>query len=309
MAPLLKMAASRRSSKPTEGEISIAKGNETRTLLVRIGSELSENEITGYVVTFDDVSQLLAAQRKAAWADVARRIAHEIKNPLTPIQLSAERLKRKYINQIGEDTEIFENCTDTIIRHVEDIGRMVDEFSNFARLPAPKMRTENLTDLCRQVMFLYRNSQPNIEFDADLPAEPLPIVCDGHQISQALTNLFKNAVEAIEGRDDSLPTGRIELTLTEESDRVSIILTDNGKGLPKENREQLTDPYFTTRRSGTGLGLAIVRKIMEDHGGSIELGDGDSEGTKARLILSRHLVASETEEESSQIDSQVSHGA
>ena len=189
--------------------------------------------------TFDDVSQLLAAQRKAAWADVARRIAHEIKNPLTPIQLSAERLRRKYINEIGSDTEVFETCTDTIIRHVEDIGRMVDEFSNFARLPVPQMRAEDLNDLCRQVLFLYRTGQPHIDFEADLPPEAYSLVCDGRQFSQALTNLFKNAVESIEGRNGSAEKGCITLSSSYEEDFVDVIVTDNGLGLPKENREQL----------------------------------------------------------------------
>ena len=296
LAPLIDSAARSRSRKPTEGEIRITRNNETHTLLVRIGSEWSEGKITGFVITFDDISQLLAAQRKAAWADVARRIAHEIKNPLTPIQLSAERLRRKYINDIGGDTEVFETCTDTIIRHVEDIGRMVDEFSNFARLPAPQMRAEDLNDLCRQVLFLYRNGQPHINFEADLPPEAFCLVCDGRQFSQALTNLFKNAVESIEGRDDSAEKGRITLSSLYENDFVDVIVTDNGLGLPRENREQLTDPYFTTRKSGTGLGLAIVRKIMEDHGGGVDLCDSPGGGAVARLRMSRHMAASQAED-------------
>ena len=296
LAPLIDSAARSRSRKPTEGEIRITRNNEAHTLLVRIGSEWSEGKITGFVITFDDVSQLLAAQRKAAWADVARRIAHEIKNPLTPIQLSAERLRRKYINEIGSDTEVFETCTDTIIRHVEDIGRMVDEFSNFARLPVPQMRAEDLNDLCRQVLFLYRNGQPHIDFEADLSPEAYSLVCDGRQFSQALTNLFKNAVESIEGRNGSAEKGCITLSSSYEEDFVDVIVTDNGLGLPKENREQLTDPYFTTRKSGTGLGLAIVRKIMEDHGGGVDLRDGPGGGAVARLRMSRHMAASQAED-------------
>ena len=296
LAPLIDRAATSRSRKPTEGEIRINRDNETHTLLVRIGSEWSEGRITGFVITFDDVSQLLAAQRKAAWADVARRIAHEIKNPLTPIQLSAERLRRKYINEIGSDKEVFETCTDTIIRHVEDIGRMVDEFSNFARLPVPQMRSEDLNDLCRQVLFLYRNGQPHIEGEADLPSDSFDLVCDGRQFSQALTNLFKNAVESIEGRDNAVEKGRIILSSAYDDDFVDVIVTDNGLGLPRENREQLTDPYFTTRKSGTGLGLAIVRKIMEDHGGGVELHDGPDGGAVARLRMSRHMAAVQVED-------------
>jgi two-component system nitrogen regulation sensor histidine kinase NtrY len=308
MAPLLKIAGRNRSSRSTEGEIHIQKGNETHTLLVRIGTEISGAEITGFVVTFDDVSQLLAAQRKAAWADVARRIAHEIKNPLTPIQLSAERLKRKYINEVKTDPQIFENCTDTIIRHVEDIGRMVDEFSNFARLPAPKMREEDVTDICRQVAFLYRNAQPNIEFIVELPAEPFLAVCDGRQFNQALTNLFKNAVEAIEGGGDGDGSGKIRLSMDFNDDFLFVLVEDSGRGLPKENREQLTDPYFTTRKSGTGLGLAIVRKIMEDHGGRIELKDGNLGGAMARLIMSRRLKGTGPESDAGIEDSKATHG-
>ncbi len=292
MAPLLRSAAQSRSYKDIEGEIRIQKRNETHTFLVRIGTEWANEIITGFVVTFDDVSQLLAAQRKAAWADVARRIAHEIKNPLTPIQLSAERLKRKYIKEIESDPEIFENCTDTIIRHVEDIGRMVDEFSSFARLPTPSMKKEDLTDICRQTIFLFRNSQPNIEFETVLPTESVEIVCDRRQFGQALTNLLKNAVEAIEGRDNSTEIGKVKLSMAFDDEHISVMVDDNGRGLPHENREQLTDPYFTTRSSGTGLGLAIVRKIMEDHEGRIELGDGALGGANARLMLSRKLTES-----------------
>ena len=289
MAPLLESSTQSHSHKGTEGEIRIQKSNETHTLLVRIGTERAGGEVTGFVVTFDDVSQLLAAQRKAAWADVARRIAHEIKNPLTPIQLSAERLKRKYIKEIESDPEIFENCTDTIIRHVEDIGRMVDEFSSFARLPTPTMKLEDLTDICRQALFLFRNSQPNIEFETLLPLEAVKVVCDGRQFSQALTNLLKNAVEAIESRTNSSEIGKVQLSMAIDNEEISVMVDDNGNGLPRANREQLTDPYFTTRDSGTGLGLAIVRKIMEDHNGRVELLDSVRGGANARLILSRKL--------------------
>ena len=296
LAPLIQTASNSHPGKLTEGEIRITRDSETHTLLVRIGAEWSGESIDGFVITFDDVSQLLAAQRKAAWADVARRIAHEIKNPLTPIQLSAERLRRKYINEIGEDKEIFKTCTDTIIRHVEDIGRMVDEFSNFARLPTPKMRIEDLTDLCRQVLFLYRNGQPNIQFEEIFPNEKIEAICDGRQLSQAVTNLLKNAVESIESRQSQEQSARIVLSLECDVDYFTISIDDNGPGLPRENREQLTDPYFTTRKSGTGLGLAIVRKIMEDHQGSVELKDSKMGGAVARLLLSRHIRVIEANE-------------
>ncbi|MBO88422.1 MAG: two-component sensor histidine kinase [Rickettsiales bacterium] len=309
MATLLESSTQSHSYKGTEGEIRIQKSNETHTLLVRIGTEWASGEVTGFVVTFDDVSQLLAAQRKAAWADVARRIAHEIKNPLTPIQLSAERLKRKYIKEIESDPEIFENCTDTIIRHVEDIGRMVDEFSSFARLPTPTMKLEDLTDICRQTLFLYRNSQPNIEFETLLPLEAVEVVCDGRQFSQALTNLLKNAVEAIESRTNSSEIGKVQLSMAIDNEEISVTVDDNGRGLPRANREQLTDPYFTTRDSGTGLGLAIVRKIMEDHDGRVELFDSVRGGANARLILSRKLnLSNEDMVVSSSLDGEKTNG-
>jgi two-component system nitrogen regulation sensor histidine kinase NtrY len=217
-------------------------------------------------------------------------------------------LRRKYINEIGSDTEVFINCTDTIIRHVEDIGRMVDEFSNFARLPAPKMQSEDLSDLSRQVAFLYRNAQPNIEFENEIPSEPIEVVCDGRQFSQALTNLYKNAVESIESRDMPEEKGKIILSLSVDDDLVSVTVEDNGRGLPKENREQLTDPYFTTRKSGTGLGLAIVRKIMEDHNGRVELRDGNIGGAMARLRLSKRLNASENADDKTPADLTEIHG-
>jgi two-component system nitrogen regulation sensor histidine kinase NtrY len=274
-----------------------------RTLLVRITAEHSSPHVAapgladsrGFVITFDDISQLVTAQRKAAWADVARRIAHEIKNPLTPIQLSAERLKRKYLKEIQSDPETFETCTDTIVRQVGDIGRMVDEFSAFARMPGPVMRDENLTELCRQALFLQREAHPRIEFTFDAPSQPVLVRCDGRQLSQALTNLLLNAIDAIEGRwhesgaDDP---GSVRLTLAFAESQVTIAVEDNGKGLPTADRERLTEPYVTTRSKGTGLGLAIVKKIMEDHGGSLTLGDRPGGGAVVSLTIPRGEEAS-----------------
>ena len=270
-----------------EQQIKIKPENDVRTLLVRIGVSVIEDDVTGYVVTFDDISELLTAQRKAAWADVARRIAHEIKNPLTPIQLSAERLKRKYLKTITDDPETFEICTDTIIRQVDDIGRMVDEFSNFARMPMPVMRYENLTNLCRQAVFLQRNAHRNIEYDTVIPTEIISTHCDGRQISQAVTNLLQNAYDAIEGATgDQIPSkGRITLSLERHDGEIDIIVDDNGRGLPIENRDSLTEPYVTSRAKGTGLGLAIVKKIMEDHIGRLTLKDGSESGARISLIL------------------------
>ncbi|OAN43918.1 two-component sensor histidine kinase [Paramagnetospirillum marisnigri] len=261
-------------------------GARSRILLVRVAAEHLEGEIIGYVVTFDDITELVSAQRKAAWADVARRIAHEIKNPLTPIQLSAERLKRKYLKEIQTDPETYIKLIETIIRQVGDIGRMVDEFSSFARMPAPQMKSADLADICRQSLFLQRTGSPEIEFVATIPDQPVVLVCDGRLIGQALTNLLKNAVEGIQGREDpDAPKGRIGLTLALHPDRVVIEVCDNGKGLPRENRERLTEPYVTTRAKGTGLGLAIVKKIMEDHGGDLYLEDAPDGGARVGLIF------------------------
>jgi two-component system nitrogen regulation sensor histidine kinase NtrY len=259
---------------------------------VRIASEEGQGATPGYVVTFDDITELLSAQRKAAWADVARRIAHEMKNPLTPIQLSAERLKRKYLAEIKSDPDTFTLCTDTIIRQVGDIGRMVDEFSSFARMPAPMMRRENLLELTRQGVFLQRTAHTEIQFDADLPATPVEVSCDSRQISQALTNLLQNAVDSIHARQVADAAagrtgapGRIRVRLLVENVRTVLSVEDNGKGLPKDGRENLTEPYVTTRAKGTGLGLAIVKKIMEDHAGELILEDGAIGGAGVSLAF------------------------
>jgi two-component system nitrogen regulation sensor histidine kinase NtrY len=233
----------------------------------------------------------MSAQRMAAWGDVARRIAHEIKNPLTPIQLSAERLKRRYLKQIKEDPDTFSTCTDTIIRQVGDIGRMVDEFSSFARMPRPTLQLEDAKELCQQALFLQRSGNVEIRYKANLPDHPVSLICDRRQMSQVLTNILKNAAEAIEGRGpasgQALPPGEVALTLREDGSVVSIIVEDNGKGLPKEDRERLTEPYITTRSKGTGLGLAIVKKIMEDHGGDLVLDDREGGGARISLVFRR----------------------
>jgi len=238
-------------------------------------------------VTFDDITELLSAQRKAAWADVARRIAHEIKNPLTPIQLSAERLKRKYLKEITSDPDTFTVCTDTIVRQVGDIGRMVDEFSSFARMPAPVMRDEDLITLCRQTLFLQQTAHPKIEYTTRFPDQPVMLACDRRQIGQALTNLLQNAADSIESRQaegDDRP-GKIEVRIEMATRRIAIAVDDNGRGLPAQQRERLTEPYVTTRTKGTGLGLAIVKKIMEDHHGNLLLDDRPGGGASVRLVF------------------------
>jgi two-component system nitrogen regulation sensor histidine kinase NtrY len=237
-------------------------------------------------MTLDDISDVLDAQRTAAWADVARRIAHEIKNPLTPIQLSAERLKRKYGKEITTEPEIFEQCTDTIIRQVGDIGRMVDEFSSFARMPAPQMRRENAQELLHQAVFLQRVGNPDIEFATRMPSGIVHFEGDGRLISQALTNVIKNATEAVTAySSEHGGKGAIDTSLEVANGKVVFSIQDNGVGLPHEQRHRLTEPYVTTRAKGTGLGLAIVRKIAEDHGGEITLADraDGTHGAEVRL--------------------------
>ncbi|WP_029008155.1 sensor histidine kinase [Azospirillum halopraeferens] len=307
VADLLEQAP-RRPGRAVHDQVQVRRtGQPPLTLLVRIVAEGGIGEVRGYVVTFDDITELVSAQRKAAWADVARRIAHEIKNPLTPIQLSAERLRRKYLKQVPpDDTEVFTLCTDTIVRQVDDIRRMVDEFSAFARMPQPVMKPVNLNDLVRQAVFLQSSAHHGrVRFDMRLPAGPLTVPVDGRQISQALTNLLQNAVDAIEGRPEpgdggALPQGHVVVRVEEDAERVALTVEDNGKGLPTdEARHRLTEPYVTTRTKGTGLGLAIVKKIMEDHGGTLTLddrgqGDGLIEGAggaRVSLVFPRETMA------------------
>lgn len=263
--------ARKSGGKPIHDQIHLARGGQERDFAVRITSELSGSTRYGYVVTFDDITELVAAQRSSAWADVARRIAHEIKNPLTPIQLSAERIRRKYGEAITEDREIFDRCTDTIIRQVGDIGRMVDEFSAFARMPKPNMENSNLSQIVRDAVFLFQVSHPEIAFQVETPKKPVMLRCDQRLMAQAVTNLVKNASEAIS--ESSEENGLILTRVYTRSGRAIVDVIDNGVGLPKENRNRLVEPYMTTREKGTGLGLAIVQKIVEQHGGRLQLRD------------------------------------
>jgi two-component system nitrogen regulation sensor histidine kinase NtrY len=278
------------------GEITVEREGKVHTLLVRMASEMLSEEVIGFVVTFDDITELQTAQRLAAWADVARRIAHEIKNPLTPIQLSAERLRRKYLDEIKSDREAFEICTDTIVRQVGDIGRLVDEFSDFARMPSPTMSSVDLRDICRQAIFLLREGYQEIKIDYDLPDAPVLVTCDRRQIAQALTNLLKNAAEAISEGEQAGTAGQISVTLTQENGQAQIVVKDNGRGLPQDLLPRLTEPYVTTRAKGTGLGLAIVRKIMEDHFGALALHNRPEGGAIAALTFRAEdsLPAAET---------------
>jgi two-component system nitrogen regulation sensor histidine kinase NtrY len=284
MAALVEEAA-RRPDRLAQAQIEIVRDGRSDVLHVRVAAERVSGETQGYVVTFDDVTELLSAQRKAAWADVARRIAHEIKNPLTPIQLSAERLKRKYLRDIRNDPETFSILSDTIVRHVGDIGRMVDEFSSFARMPSAIIKTEDLIDITRQAVFLQRAGTPDVRFEVDLPMHPVSVSCDSRQVSQALVNLLKNAIESIQARDGDPAPGRIWVRLVEADGQVTLLIEDNGRGLPKEGRERLTEPYVTTRAKGTGLGLAIVKKVMEEHRGELILEDREGGGARVKLVF------------------------
>jgi two-component system nitrogen regulation sensor histidine kinase NtrY len=262
----------------------------------------------GSVLTFDDITDQLSDQRRAAWSDIARRIAHEIKNPLTPIQLAAERLQRRFGKEIESDKDTFERLTATIVRQVGDLRRMVDEFSNFARMPKPVFRDEDVHEIARLALFLHEVAHPAINFSLEPAQGEIRMVGDRRQLSQALTNVVKNSVEAIEGRvnrgEHSLAGDRVELKLHDEDNHLVIDLLDTGVGLP-EDRERLTEPYITTRVRGTGLGLAIVKKIVEEHMGEIAFLDRAGGGTHVRMTFdTAKLAALATDEaETSQEES------
>ena len=264
-------------------QLAVTRDGQERNYSVRVTSEQATEAEHGYVITMDDITELVAAQRSSAWADIARRIAHEIKNPLTPIQLSAERLRRKYSKTISDDPAVFEQCTETIVRQVDDIKRMVDEFSRFARMPKAVLADEDVADTVRQVVFLLRVAHPDIDFDVELEAETMSARFDRRLISQALTNIIKNATEAIGAVPPAeLGRGRIVVRARRGGKDVVIDVIDNGIGLPKENRSRLLEPYVTTREKGTGLGLAIVGRILEEHGGRLELRDASEKIAGAR---------------------------
>ncbi|MFZ0986956.1 MAG: PAS domain-containing sensor histidine kinase [Xanthobacteraceae bacterium] len=264
-------------------QLAVTRDGQERNYSVRVTSEQATEAEHGYVITIDDITELVLAQRSSAWADIARRIAHEIKNPLTPIQLSAERLRRKYGKTISDDPLVFEQCTETIVRQVDDIKRMVDEFSRFARMPKAVLADEDVADTVRQVVFLLRVAHPDIDFDVELETEAMLARFDRRLISQALTNIIKNATEAIGAVPPAeLGRGRITVRAHRDGKDVVIDVIDNGIGLPKENRARLLEPYVTTREKGTGLGLAIVGRILEEHGGRLELRDASEKIAGAR---------------------------
>ncbi|NNE22051.1 MAG: PAS domain-containing sensor histidine kinase, partial [Rhizobiales bacterium] len=293
MEPLYRKACDSPSGN-AQGQLDIRVGSQERNFVVRVTTERSNEDEHGYVVTFDDITELVSAQRNSAWADIARRIAHEIKNPLTPIQLSAERLRRKYSKEIKSDPKVFDQCTETIIRQVGDIGRMVDEFSSFARMPSAVLETNNLATVVREAMILQKASLPEVEFTSEFPEGRIEADFDRRLITQAVINLVKNALEAIEARQEAGDDNgaHIKVAVSHHDDKVQIDIADNGIGLPKENRGRLVEPYMTTREKGTGLGLAIVKRIMEEHDGRLELHDAPAEfeggkGAMVRLLFPR----------------------
>jgi two-component system nitrogen regulation sensor histidine kinase NtrY len=274
LAGALREVASSEHTERRAWQITLRRGGKERTVAVRITTETEDSAAGGLVVTLDDITDLVTAQRLSAWADIARRIAHEIKNPLTPIQLSAERIRRRYSKYVKDDSQVFDQCIDTIIRQVGDIERMVNEFSSFARMPKPNFQRGNLTDAIREAVFLQSVGHPDIEFVSDLPEAPLIGRYDQRLLLQAFTNVVKNGTEAIEALPEEVRgKGKLLVRARREARSIVIDVIDNGIGLPTENRHRLLEPYVTTREKGTGLGLAIVRKIMEDHGGHIELLD------------------------------------
>ncbi len=270
------------------GIVQYAKGSELLTLAVKVSGGAA-----GHVITFEDITRQLLDQRQAAWSDVARRIAHEIKNPLTPIQLATERLSRRYRKLITADAELFEELTGTIIRQVGDLRRMVDEFSSFARLPKPIFRGEDPVDLARQALFLQEVARPDINFAFVADDEVGIVACDRHQFGQAMTNVLKNAVEAVEARAKQAEAdyrGRIAVTIKSSPDSIEIAIADNGIGLPQD-RERIVEPYVTTREKGTGLGLAIVNKIVEEHGGEMTFAAGEGGGSVVTMRFARDPVS------------------
>lgn len=267
-------------SEDSGGIVQYSKAGELLTLAVKVSRDR-----TGHVITFEDITRQLLDQRQAAWSDVARRIAHEIKNPLTPIQLATERLSRRYRKQISDNPELFEELTNTIIRQVGDLRKMVDEFSSFARLPKPVFRTEDPVALTRQSLFLQEVSRPDISFSFEADEDIGMIACDRHQFGQAITNVLKNAVEAVEARSREEGegfAGRVGVSVTKHATTIQVVITDNGIGLPQD-RERIVEPYVTSRDKGTGLGLAIVNKIVEEHGGEMTFSSTGDGGTSVMM--------------------------
>ena len=295
------MLIQKNDNKTQQQEIKLTRGGTTEILLVRVSARISEDELVeGYVITFDDVTDLVSAQRLAAWGDVARRIAHEIKNPLTPIQLSAERLKRKYSPMLADEDKNLSQLCDVIIRQTNDLRRIVDEFSKFARMPEPIKRPTNITKLLKDVILLFEVSSPKVNISFENSYNDFNASVDETMINQAFTNLIKNAGEAIDSKINSQPdiifNPEIRISIDQKKNDLEIIIEDNGIGLPTQERSRLFEPYVTNRENGTGLGLSIVKKIIEEHNGTLELLDaspfstGESFGAKMRIIFPKEII-------------------
>lgn len=310
---VLSQAVQRRRQEARE-QVTVIRSGTERTLNVQVTREESLSDENSYVVTLDDITDLVIAQRSTAWADVARRIAHEIKNPLTPIQLSAERIRRRYGKQINQDDRtVFDQCTDTIVRQVEDIGRMVDEFSAFARMPKPTKEPADLKNILRDAIFLREVSRNDISFKLVADSGPIQGLFDARMLGQAFSNLIKNASEAIDAvpADAERDGRRIEVRARTEDDQIVVDVIDNGRGLPMENRNRILEPYITMREKGTGLGLAIVKKIVEDHDGSLELHDAPPDFDSGRGAMVRVRLstgAKETDRDSTMLEEANHHG-
>jgi two-component system, NtrC family, nitrogen regulation sensor histidine kinase NtrY len=311
LAPLIEDAMSGRA-RQVNGQITLNRDGTEHLLNIRVARE-GDAVGQGFVVTLDDISDLVSAQRTAAWADVARRIAHEIKNPLTPIQLSAERIQRRFGKTITEGRDVFDQCTQTIVRQVEDIRRMVDEFSSFARMPKAQVEMDDIAETVRQAAFMMRVGHPDVQITETVPSLSLTAKFDRRLVSQALTNVIKNACEAIPVADDAMDQkGVVSINLLNTPhDMITIEVIDNGKGWPSEGRQRLLEPYMTTRDGGTGLGLPIVAKIFEDHGGGIELADrvDGQKGAVLRLWFPRQGPAEPSHEIASNPRTRIETGA
>ena len=269
-------------------EITIKREHLSHVLHVRIGVERSEEKVEGYIITFDDITDLVTAQRMAAWSDVARRVAHEIKNPLTPIQLAAERLKKKYLPQITTDADSYVRYVDTITKHVGDIGKIVEEFVNFARMPSPVLKQEDVTAILRKAIFSEQTAHNDVVYQVILPSQPMYILCDEQQLSRVFLNIMKNAAESLEGKPEGQRKISIDCILQDAAVRITI--RDNGTGFPPDKITRLFEPYMTTRAKGTGLGLAIVKKIIDDHKGQILLENHPEGGAFVTIILTQIVV-------------------
>ncbi len=288
IVPELASLLARAEEKPgalVQDDITITRGDKSHVLHVRVAVESSSDHIEGYIVTFDDITELLVAQRRSAWSDVARRVAHEIKNPLTPIQLSAERLRKKYLPQITSDAENYLKYIDTIVRHVGDVGKIVEEFVMFARMPAPIMKREDMTAIIRKAVFSEQTAHGNIQYHLQAPDYPVYVQCDEQQVSRVLLNLLKNASEAFEAHD-AAHTPVITVNSIVEGGCCKVGIMDNGPGFPPDKMQRLLEPYVTTRAKGTGLGLAIVKKIMDDHKAQLGLENLSDGGACVTLIFS-----------------------